>query len=501
MVRNADRPHGEPYRMKAAKSIVLLFSIATAILLATSRPMTPFVLLEPGSVSFYITLALFFVTAPCILLDGRWKLLQWPHLILLVFLFLIRPRSFLVGRDACFWIVVVYLMLFVWVSFRVRVQWKLLITSCLITIVALDAFASAKLRKERAERGKSGLTDYGDVIGQNHPGGFVKPNLNQEWLGESPHSKIVTDPFGFRNSRKTTKEKPPNTIRIIFVGDSFVVGMRTDQSQTIGALLEKALEGSIKDRNVEVLIAGQDNPERTAAYVENFALDFKPDLILMGLTLGNDFISAYLDKRHLSIESEAIQPSVLPEEAYEHSTFRNSLIRFDRSLQSSDLYKLARRTIRPEGIYSWNRDYPGSVSTFDVSSGLAYYFKSRIPIIEDSVLDTEASIKKMKVLCREAGVGFAVVIFPQRFQVSDREWNAAMFDYGLDRAAFDRDSPNRRIERLCRKSSIVCIDPTEELRKHQGEALFFPLGDMHLNAKGQSYVAAFLANQVTATLE
>src|SRR5205823_2513540 len=137
---------------------------------------------------------------------------------------------------------------------------KLLCVGCLVGIMLVNLAATARFNYQKRKASEAGLMDHGDAIGGDHPGGFLHPDLNREWIGEFPHSKIITDSFGFRTARKIEAQKPANTIRILFVGDSFVVGLRTDQEQTIGRNLEKELSARLAGQNVEVLIAGEDNP-------------------------------------------------------------------------------------------------------------------------------------------------------------------------------------------------------------------------------------------------
>jgi hypothetical protein len=481
-------------RRPVARLLLLLFWTLTTLLLLTSQPSKPFVLLEKGTADYWIILLLFLLSSVLVFFKPKQNAFVLPHLFLVLFIFVIRPRSGFFGRDGSLLILLTYIVLLVWFATRVRLQAKVLVASSLVALIVLNFAVTTHLRNERKAKG-SELIDYGDVIGRDHPGGFLEANLNQEWFGEFPHSRIVTDRFGFRTTHTIAHPKETNTIRILFVGDSFVTGLRTDQSQTIGAVLEQTLKSALKDRKVEVLLAGQDNPASARRWMEKHAFEFQPDLILMGLTIGNDIAGTYLEKRNLSIDSGEIQPKALPEDAYETAAHRNFLIKFDRSLQQWDLYKLLRRILQPHGIYSWNQDYPGRVSVFDVSSGLSYFYKPSLPILEQSIADTMMELARMQELCRRNNVQFVVLLFPQRFQISEREWSAALFDYRLDRRVFDRNLPNNRFQKFFERKDISYIDPAIALRKFDGGA-YFPQGDMHFNAAGQAVVGKYAADKL-----
>src|SRR5207302_1903964 len=135
------------------QSIVLFFWALVLLVIATSKPSTPFVLLEPGSFDFIVILSFFLITS------------TYP----------------IPGFG----------------------------------IILLNLAAGAKLNHEKHK--EAGLIDYGDVIGRNNPGGFLQAGLNTEWLGERAHSRIVTDRFGFRTTQNIQQSKPSNVFRIIFI--------------------------------------------------------------------------------------------------------------------------------------------------------------------------------------------------------------------------------------------------------------------------------------------
>ena len=76
-----------------------------------------------------------------------------------------------------------------------------------------------------------------------HPrqeGGHLLPNLNMNMQGgdrSGQRVRIITNSKGFRNDREFADHVPPDTFRILFMGDSFVDGFRTDQTRTIGNVL------------------------------------------------------------------------------------------------------------------------------------------------------------------------------------------------------------------------------------------------------------------------
>jgi lysophospholipase L1-like esterase len=94
--------------------------------------------------------------------------------------------------------------------------------------------------------------------------------------------------LGFRDA-EATLEKSPGTYRILMVGDSFTVGANVEQDDAYPQVLERLLNSS-DSRNIEVLNSGVGGyePFHYAAFVENYAADYNPDMLLLGFFVGND---------------------------------------------------------------------------------------------------------------------------------------------------------------------------------------------------------------------
>jgi len=113
------------------------------------------------------------------------------------------------------------------------------------------------------------------------------PNFEQKYdgtvvkLDRITHVKINSD--GFRD-REFLIEKSNNTIRIIFLGDSFVFGTGLELNETIPKLLEKKLNNISIEKNFEVLNFGIPGYS-TLNEIELLkvkGLKYNPDFIIIG---------------------------------------------------------------------------------------------------------------------------------------------------------------------------------------------------------------------------
>ena len=121
----------------------------------------------------------------------------------------------------------------------------------------------------------------------------LKPNITtlfDGWdvkLNRITHIHINSD--GFRDY-EYTKEKKKNMFRVIILGDSFTFGSGLELNETYSKILEKRLNFLIKNR-YEVLNFGVPG-YALSNEVEQLrvkALNYSPDLIIIGITLANDF--------------------------------------------------------------------------------------------------------------------------------------------------------------------------------------------------------------------
>jgi hypothetical protein len=95
-------------------------------------------------------------------------------------------------------------------------------------------------------------------VGWRHP-----KNFTFYWNGRNPYCiefrvQVATNDFGFRD-RARTLEKPPGTLRVAVLGDSFIEAIQVPLEETATALLEARLGERLAPQRVEVLNFGVSN--------------------------------------------------------------------------------------------------------------------------------------------------------------------------------------------------------------------------------------------------
>ena len=120
----------------------------------------------------------------------------------------------------------------------------------------------------------------------------LQPNLQANHLGytrEFDH-QLRTNNLGFRGD-DISLEKPDNTYRILFLGDSMTFGWGVEDRQTFPARLQEYLHGLDLGLKFEVINAGFTDgysPDSYYAFLRDRGLKLEPDLIILTFFPYND---------------------------------------------------------------------------------------------------------------------------------------------------------------------------------------------------------------------
>ncbi len=336
------------------------------------------------------------------------------------------------------------------------------------------------------ERARSQL-DYGDV---SHSGGAAGDGFS---LLEG-FSAPVRDGYGgtvqwtnnsqgFRHEKEFESHPPEGTIRILSLGDSFTAGYRVDQFDTFSRRLEEWSTTELFP--AEVLISLAPAPSLGLQYLVEEGFGWNPHIVLLGLTLGNDIAHSYIALHPQAITFDDLRSHDIPDDA---------LLAGQREwppewLQRRNLYHfIIEKQLLGEGdaIATSNNDAI-KPKLFDGVHGLGIFLRNPPVEIDIAYQRLFEILRETEAVCRSRGIPFAVLVFPQRFQVQPEDWRATVIEYHLRGDRFDLMRPNRLIRDFCDRNSIECIDPTTymlEYHERTGKNLYLPNGDMHWNREG-----------------
>lgn len=120
------------------------------------------------------------------------------------------------------------------------------------------------------------------------------PELMWEYRPYGEFELIKVNRFGFRDRDFESPDKPENTYRVGFIGDSVTLGYGVTQEQTFVHLLQEHADRVNGPRQIQVLNFGIDgyNTPQILELMRTKALEFSPDKLVYMLCL-NDFDFAY----------------------------------------------------------------------------------------------------------------------------------------------------------------------------------------------------------------
>jgi hypothetical protein len=171
----------------------------------------------------------------------------------------------------------------------------------------------------------------------------LRPNL-EGWYRKEGEAFVQINSDGLRD-REHSKEKPPDTLRIAVVGDSYAEAFQVSQGAAFWAVLERRLQDcpSLGGRRVEVLnfgVSGYGTAQELITLRER-VWAYSPDVVLLAVTTNNDVLD---NSRALKLTDE------IP-----YFTLRNGQLVPDNSFRDARSFRLRDSALNRAG--RWLRDH------------------------------------------------------------------------------------------------------------------------------------------------
>jgi hypothetical protein len=337
---------------------------------------------------------------------------------------------------------------------------------------------------------------------------------------------------GFRE-REFSVKGPAGAMRILFVGDSFTEGFGVEEIDRFSNVAINNLGNGFEGVNIGQLAT---NPNHYFDNLKKFGLALNPDLVVMGVFLGNDFMGGGalplpdLNGVNQSMEfSRGIDAVEFLSASYIRALLdqvvnkrENIFYRWAGSdLSYWDIYFRQKQKVTKRfhadnlnlseadldmATAGFNRDilreiYGGRLNTGMFRDAVLHRLgvTEKDPYYSDAdYYMTQKYIIASKNIVEKAGKKFLVVILPDINQVHHNEF------YDVFRRAFLINSlPSRllQLERLHErlrsdfvKNGVWYIDPTKQL-KNNGPLTYY-LYDNHMNPLGHKIVGELLAREI-----
>src|SRR5439155_13131871 len=128
------------------------------------------------------------------------------------------------------------------------------------------------------------LNGYGNLeIYEPDPALYWKLKPNQDCYTKVDHKPVHINSHGTRGP-EFQNEKPPNTFRILSLGDSRTFGWGLSEAETYSARLRELLQRQVGQRQtVEVINAGVNawSYPQMLVYFRDTALQYRPDIVIL----------------------------------------------------------------------------------------------------------------------------------------------------------------------------------------------------------------------------
>jgi hypothetical protein len=319
-----------------------------------------------------------------------------------------------------------------------------------------------------------------------------KPYLNiKERLDDGTVSIFRTNADGvFPAASK--REKNPRIIRIMFFGDSVVVGRAVPQDKTVTASLERVL--CSRNIPVEVINAGVQgySTDQVFLYMQRLVPLYKPDIVVYGVCV-NDF-SGNMSSQACGLNKPFFVLKSNGELIESQAGIKNSKIRmFDHGprkwIQFSALYRLFRIGIIRirSGIGEWRgRNLPEIAETY-------YHCDKTVLECVDFELFT-ALLKNMKRISVENNAVFLFYLHPSLAEVWEPFIQVAIKKMNISPAQYDRHNVEQAMLEIAESNSLYFCPLISYFINNQARGPFHLLPrDSHCNEKGYLVTSERLA--------
>lgn len=308
------------------------------------------------------------------------------------------------------------------------------------------------------------------------------PNTTYTHMTPEYVVELRTNTQGIRDDREFSLATPPDTARIVLLGDSFAIGYGVNYEESVPALLEADLKQAL-NRPVEVInmgVSGFGTAEELLM-LEKRGLQYNPDLVIVywHTTDPVDNIRSNLFK----LKDGKIVPlndQYLP--AVEMRKFLYSFSAYRWIAGHSHLYNWAREfaAVRIKGLLSSLRQKQKKQKTTVV--------KDEGEKIDPGVRLSLALLDEMQRRIQAHGAEMIILEIPGKSY-----FNRARFKKP-NRTLFFPTFPLEEAQSMGFEFDIV--NPTSEFRRHEGKKIYWERSHGHWTPLGTSCVAKALTDRI-----
>lgn len=315
--------------------------------------------------------------------------------------------------------------------------------------------------------------------------------------------------FGF-NDQDYPLQKQPDKYRILVVSDSFNWAGGKEGNYT--ALLEKKFARYYQNPQVEVINTGYPGTHtgEQLAMLKKYALQYNPDLVVLGFFAGNDFLDADPKRKRIIVNDIYVDIK----RNKELILFGYPIIGKSRLLMFIEQkYKIFQESAK----FKQQQSFLPSYSLQFVSASPAQPEKSPGILSLETFLETEKtrlefckikdlrkgkrdaninyilqSIDEMNTLLKQRNIQFLIAIYPDEFQVNPNLLNQVAQKHELNLAQYEINCMQSILTQHLKAKNIPYLDFQTRFKREQQKQPLYLLQEPHWNSAGNQLAADIL---------
>jgi hypothetical protein len=363
----------------------------------------------------------------------------------------------------------------------------------------------------------------------------LRPGV-EGWYRIEGESYVRINSDGLRD-REHSKTKPPNTVRVAVLGDSYAEALQVPFENSFCAVLERELSEcqANSGRQIEVInfgVSGYGTVQELIT-LRDRVWQYSPDIVLLAVTTNNDISDNVRDLKRVEqipffvwrdgmlVEDQ----SFLESKAFKvRRSFIGSLGRWFRDhlrlVQGIDLavhnYKLSRlvrkatpsaqpSTAKQPQSNSSTESSPPPAPATEVGIDNEIYRQPKVQVWNNAWRTTEVLIKIMSEEVRAHGASFLVVTLSNGIQVTPDPRTRTAFLQKI--GATDIFYPDKRIHEFCDRERIPVFTLAPSLQRYAETNNVYlhgfgdNIGNGHWNILGHKVAGELVASQICGMSE
>lgn len=320
------------------------------------------------------------------------------------------------------------------------------------------------------------------------------PNSNAQFTQRDFSYVQRVNNLGMRGADRPA-EKPPGTIRIVTLGDSFTMGKGVEDDETFSVGIERILKERLvvcaSGLTVEVLNGGVDSYAPILSYIQlkRDIAPLAPDVVIHNLDV-SDLVQEAAYRKIATLAPDGELLGVPQREG-------RNLSLTDRTRTWVEKHMFLTRLL----LYYANRAFGfRELSVRDVVTQAN--FEVAAHTLQGDAVDRSRqwadlfdSLGKISQLSKQLGADYILTTYPWGHQVNDREWIPGRYTF-MPEGAIASEASVERVADFARSGGIQYLDLQPAFRAYTGKAPLYFQYDNHMTVRGQDLMAREIAEFV-----